>query len=282
MAFCSTAEENRLDDDMEEFLKSETCLQFEKFLTRTSKPVQSKKLSDEVHVSPVLERLIGVLEEMEVWLQEIPPIQQPMRYGNKAFRDYGDRLRGRAEDLMGRIFGDALPQAGRGELGVYFAESFGNTTRIDYGTGHETNFLAFLFCMEILGFVGAGDYAALILRVFARYIRLVRHIQKTYMLEPAGSHGVWSLDDYQFLPFYYGAAQLMGQKGLSPKVVLDDAMREAYKHEYLYFAAIDFIFEMKTGPFAEHSPILYDMAQVKLWSKLNGGLLRMYRDEVLK
>ena len=37
------------------------------------------------------------------------------------------------------------------EIKVYWEESFGSYDRIDYGTGHELNFVVFLFCMFKMG-----------------------------------------------------------------------------------------------------------------------------------
>lgn len=95
------------------------------------------------------------------------------------------------------------------ELSSYLNDSFGNQTRIDYGTGHECTFILFLCGLYILQIIKKEDLTAVVTKVFTRYISLCRRIQLTYMLEAAGTHGVWSLDDYQMLVFFFGASQLV-------------------------------------------------------------------------
>lgn len=52
--------------------------------------------------------------------------------------------------------------------------------------------------------------------------------------------------------------------------------------DFLYFAAIAFIKELKQGaPFAESSPMLNDISSLPTWTKVNVGMLRLYEAEVL-
>ena len=71
-------------------------------------------------------------------------------------------------------------------------------------------------------------------------MELVRKLLNTYYLEPAGSHGVWGLDDYQHLAFLFGASQLCkSQRYLPESIHEESALRE--EKDYMYFGSIKFI-----------------------------------------
>jgi serine/threonine-protein phosphatase 2A activator len=65
------------------------------------------------------------------------------------------------------------------EISEYLKESFGNRERIDYGSGHELNFICWLYlprfqsnlrlCLRQLDILGQEDYKPLVLLVFNRY-----------------------------------------------------------------------------------------------------------------
>jgi hypothetical protein len=69
--------------------------------------------------------------------------------------------------------------------------------------------MVWLCCLFKLGVLNNADLRAIGLLIFPAYVRVVHKLISEYSLEPAGSHGAWSLDDYHFLPFVFGAAQFV-------------------------------------------------------------------------
>lgn len=166
------------------------------------------------------------------------------------------------------------------EIMMYLIDGFGNPTRIDYGTGHEISFLMFLCCLFKIGALVEDDKAPVACKVFAKYLDVIRKLQQTYRMEPAGSHGVWSLDDYQFVPFIWGSSQLIGHPKIEPPMFLQPEIVSTYYHDYMFLGCIRYINSVKKGPFAEHSNQLWGISGVANWSKINGGLIKMYKVEV--
>lgn len=54
------------------------------------------------------------------------------------------------------------------ELSEYLTKGFGNETRIDYGSGHELSFAAWLAGIAMLGGFKPEDYQAIVLRIFVK------------------------------------------------------------------------------------------------------------------
>lgn len=87
------------------------------------------------------------------------------------------------------------------------------------------------------------ERSSLVLEVFASYLELMRELQSTYWLEPAGSKGAWGLDDYQYLVFLWGAAQMIGADIPTADAVKKEVVQK-YEDDFIYLAAIAFIFKV--------------------------------------
>lgn len=213
------------------------------------------------------------------------------RFGKPEFRGFYDEIRTNSKQWLMAVVPPETSEDHTEELSEYFTESWGNRTRIDYGSGHELNFVAFLFCLanKPLNILCSSDYQAVVLKIFTRYIAIMRKLQKTYWLEPAGSHGVWGLDDYHFLPFLFGAAQLATHPHMKPTLVHNRELVECYWRKYMYLECVHFINSIKTVPGRSadevslrwYLPMLDDILAAKNWKKISDGMIKMYKAEVL-
>lgn len=198
----------------------------------------------------------------------------------QAFRKWFAKLESESVALLEEVLGSDVSADFPRMLAPYLMDSFGNSTRIDYGSGHEASFLQLLLCLKKLNVLLDSDTTAIAVAIFAEYLRVCRHLQRFYKMEPAGSRGVHCLDDFQFVPFLWGASQLKGTS-FAPDHYPDSAKAQASQHLSLFLEAIVYINETKTGPFHEHSNQLWNISAVQTWNKVNEGLFKMYDAEVL-
>ncbi|KAL2814487.1 Phosphotyrosyl phosphate activator protein-domain-containing protein [Aspergillus granulosus] len=306
--------------DVAEFLTSKAYVDIMTFLLQLNRSLFPAKLpdgriqtwplnSDAVEYSAPVRQLQQLLSKLESILDEAPPDTGPRRFGNVSFRKWYQIVESRASSLLEECLSADILQTPSSEPGgptaevelvSYFLGSWGSPQRLDYGTGHELSFLAFLAGIwKLHGFPENSpgvEERAIVLGVIQPYLELVRTIIKRYTLEPAGSHGVWGLDDHSFIPYIFGAAQLapaisdsdpVPEEGSLPDAPAPGGVAKANVVERerrgnLYFSAIGFIYDVKRGPFWEHSPMLYDISGIQAgWAKINKGMIKMYNAEVL-
>ncbi len=95
---------------------------------------------------------------------------------------------------------------------------------------------------------------------------------------------MWGLDDHSFIPYILGSAQYAPaisnagelpsegscQGAPHPADVVKAMTVERERKRNMYFGAIGFIYDVKKGPFWEHSPMLFDISGVPAgWAKIN-------------
>ena len=253
------------------------------FIFSLSQAATDKKLSStyQDERSDIIEKLLSVLSAIEEIITKCPPADQGgSRFGNASFRDFLDTIAVESpswHSLLGVQSASATM-----EISTYLHNSFGNRTRIDYGSGHELNFMMWLLCLNRLSILPQSTFPRVSLLVFPRYIRLMRKIQRTYYLEPAGSHGVWGLDDYHFLPFLFGASQLLHHPYIRPLSIHNELILEEEGDEFIYLDMVRETMASKSVKGLKWTqPMLDDISGAKNWEKVEQGMRRMFVKEVL-
>ncbi len=268
--------------DHDLFLSSPTYALILSFVFSLSESAADTKISsiDLSSAHPSIPKILSVLDSIEETIVLCPPTDQGgSRFGNPAFRQFIDEISTQTSDWHADL---GLPSSSISEVSTYLEHSLGNRARIDYGSGHELNFLIWLLCLNRLSLLPDSTFPALALVVFSHYIRLLRKVQSTYYLEPAGSHGVWGLDDYHFLPFLIGASQLLHHPYIRPLSIHNDIVLEEEGDDYLYLDMVRFTMKSKTIKGLKWTqPMLDDISGAKSWEKVEQGMRRMFVKEVL-
>ncbi|XP_043656918.1 serine/threonine-protein phosphatase 2A activator isoform X2 [Drosophila teissieri] len=231
--------------DIEAWLASRAYFTLITYLNNVSTEIQGIRNTDWFPISQNIRRLTAIFDKLDSMIVANPPapvvLGATLDPGNKGYRRWAHSM---LRDIY-QLVEKAVPCSKCrhvNELGVYLSGSFGSSTKIEYGTGHELSFLFFmcaLFKAEILN--QEEDLAASALVLFDRYMQFVRRLQK----------------------------------------MLNEDTIAQYRKAYMLINCVGHMAATNIGTFARHSSQLWSLAALSSWSKIHRSLMFMYMEEIL-
>lgn len=145
--------------------------------------------------TPSIQALQGLLSKLDDLIDLAPPDPGPRRFGNVSFRTWHGLMEEKLDSFLsaGRL-GETLSLKGKDgvcakdEVSSYLMGAFGSSQRLDYGTGHELSFVAFLGCLWKLGFFQDGQQGGdiereIVLKTFESYVQPRHPVSCFHILE---------------------------------------------------------------------------------------------------
>jgi len=273
--FCTARPAILTKDDLPKFKASVSLIEISGFISNLQKSVEGKSCAD-IPTSYKLKPVEDVLEQVAAFTDSIELMPQLGHFANRAFRTLLRKIEESTKTFMEQILVTEPYLKAAIELKSYFINSFGNYERLEYGTAHELNFLMFLYLLYRINYYCKEQFNSLVGHTFAKYIKCIQKLIYTYNINLAISSNAWGLDTYHFLPFIFGASQLIGNETMTPKTILKEVKG------YLYLDYIYFIMNInKNKSLSEAIPALTVITNVPTWNEVAKGLIKMYQGEVL-
>nr|XP_016942278.1 serine/threonine-protein phosphatase 2A activator [Drosophila suzukii] len=274
-------------EDLDRWARSQAYHDTIAYINHTSRAIQGHRLTRDLDfpVSTQMRRLCEIFDGLEHLLVEHSPkaddsnISVPA--GHVRIRSYRIWM----EHMFQLVF-SKLDEAIKAnckhinELGQYLRRSFGNSSSLDIGPANELMFLFFLCGLFRSGILEAQDTVAAALLLFDRYTHLVRRVISTYSLQIT-KDPMCSIDDYCFLPYLWGAAQLSIDSPFSPMQCDQAKVLDCHRHDYMMLDLVDHLQKSRGGQLSQVAFQLWSLLSVPTWPQVYRGLERNYIDNVL-
>ncbi|EDX01837.1 serine/threonine-protein phosphatase 2A activator [Drosophila yakuba] len=272
-------------EDLDRWVRSQAYHDVIAYISNTSRAIQGQRLTQDFPVTEQMRLLCEIFDGLELLIVEHAPKLEDSNLAlpfaqvrSKAYRTW---MRQMFQHVFSKL-DEAINVNCKhiNELGQYLRRSFGNSNTLDFGPANELMFLFFLCGLFRAGILLAKDTVAAALLLFNRYVHVMRRLISTFGLTIAKDPS-YTIEDYYFLPYLWGAAQLSLDCPFSPMQCEQGKILDSYRQDYMMLDIIDHLQKTRSGPLSQVALQLWSILSIPTWPQVYRGLERNYIDHVL-
>ncbi|KAH8292277.1 hypothetical protein KR054_008036, partial [Drosophila jambulina] len=270
----------RGDSDLLHWVRSQAYRDLIGYINNTSIVLQGYRQTGSFPVSEVMHKLCDMFDVLERPLAQYMTKHSISPPGKKS-GSYRAWLRHMFPTVLNQLAGAISAEKCKHihELGEYLRRSFGNAVTHEFGPGNELMFLFFLCGLFRANILQGRDTVAAVLMLFSRYINVVRRLIVIYAL-PMASKPRCALEDYFFVAYIWGAAQLCLDAPFTPLQCDQPKEIESYRQDYIMVNLIENL-PGKGGSLSQNAFQLWCILSVPKWPDVYRGLERCYINHIL-